>query len=431
MALALALVLLSGQALAISAQDAINFATKQSNFLYSGETAEIFPNVRIDYKGQYYWVVTFVSSDSLTGFAPVLDSSEPGLPEGKIARRDLIKTAYALRFEQSLENSSRQQQTWLFDAANAKFFNDLSTDLKNERVDLATVKSSLDGYPALQSQVDSLNRKLDDLFPLAGEISDSLQASNAFIAGYVAGPDTNGLKQFEAGFEGVFGLIASLDSLRTVYIDDLDKLRQAIAVTDLPFETKQGLNSLANIPSSFQQFSSKSDNAIYLEEEISQVFTNASARVDGLASDLETREKRNRAYQALFGRDDEIFERTGEGSLETLFEVLLSDEYLYLWEDQDSLLRARENWEKANAFYESGSFEQAESYALKAKDPAIEAFEAGLSQESPVFDTGLLLNGAILLIAALIIIYVLRNREKLAGLVSREEEEVPLHEWEK
>jgi hypothetical protein len=429
--LIMALLLLLGQVSSISAQDTINFATKQNNLVYPGEIPEVFPNVRLNHKGRHYWVVTFLSSDSLTGFAPVLDSSSPELPDSKIARRELIKTAYVLRYEQKLDTSSRQQQTWLFDAASAKFFNDLSMDLKNERVDLTTVKASLGDYPGLQSQVDSLNEQLEDIYPLAGEISDSLQASNAFNASYVAGPDTNRLREFQDSFQAVFDLVAGLDALRAVYLQDLDALRQAIAVTDLPFETKQGLNSLANIPNSFQQFSSKSDNAIYLEEKLAEVFDNAFAKVDGLVSDLETREVRNTAFQALFGRDDEILEETGEGSLGNLFGVLLDEQYIFLWNEQEDLAKAQEDWEKAKAFYEAGSFDQAEDYAIRAKKPALKVFEGGLSQEEPVFDPTFLFGGAILLIVLLIVLYLLRNRDKIADLVSSREEEVQLHEWEK
>ena len=429
--IALALLLLLGQAFAISAQDAINFSTKQNNFLYPGESTEVFPNVRLEHKGKHYWVVTFLSSDSLTGFAPVLDSSSPELPDGKIARRELIKTAYALRYEQKLDNSSRQQQVWLFDAANAKFFNDLSMDLKNERVDLTTVKSSLDGYSSLQSKVDLLNRQLDDMWPLSDDISGALQVSNAFNATFMAGPDTNRLRQFEQGFHEVFGLVADLDSMRAVYLQDLDALRQAIAVADLPFETKQGLNSLANIPNSFQQFSSKSDNAVYLEEKVAEVFDNAFAKVDGIASDLGTREMRNTAFQALFGRDDEILEETGEGSLGNLFDILLSEDYIFLWAEQGELAEAREDWEKAKAFYESGSFDQAEDYAIRAKKPALRVFAGGLAEEIPVFDPTLLFGGAILLIVLLIVLYLIKNRDKIADLVSSKEEEVQLHEWDK
>jgi len=427
----LAFLLFFGQAFAFSAQDAINFATKQNNFLYPGESAEVFPNVRLGHEGDDYWVVTFLSGGSLAGFAPVLDSSSPKLPEGKIARRELIKAAYVLRYVQKLDSSSRQQQIWLFDAANAKYFNDLSMDLKNERVDLTTVKASLDGYPGLQAQVDFLNSQLGEMYPLAADVSDALQASSAFNAGFAAEPDTNGLNRFRESFQDVFGLVAGLDSLRSVYLQELDTLRQAIAVTDLPFETKQGLNGLANIPNSFQQFSSKSDNAVYLEEKLDEVFESAFAKVDGLSSDLETREKRNEAFQALFGRDDEILEETGEGSLGSLFGVLLDDYYIYLWNEQEELSNAQENWEKAKAFYESGSFEQAEDYAIRAKGPALRVFAAGLSDEGPVFDPSILFGGAILLIVLLIILYLLRNRDKVAGLVSSSEEEVPLHEWDK
>jgi len=426
--IALALLVLCSQAFAISAQDAINFATKQNNFLYGGESVEIFPNVRIENKNRDYWVITVLNGNTLTGFIPVYDKT-PSLPDSEIARRELIKTAYVLRNEKQLAESSARQGLWLFDASNVKFFSDLSQDLKNERVDLTTIKTSLGGFSSLQGEVDDLTEQLDEMWPLAGEISQLLLETSSFESDFAANPDTNELKGLERKFTDSFELMDGLEAERSKYLADLDSLRQAIALTNLPLETKQGLNSLANVPTSLQQFGSKMTLAVDLEEKLEAIFNGAAANVDSLVLDLSTRERRNNAMQALFGTDAEILEKTGQASLEQLITLLLNEDYFFMWNNQEDLANAKGDWDKAKGFYEAGSFEQAEKNAESSKKYALEVYSAGTKEPEQPFDTDLLFTGVVLLIIAVIIIYALKNRDKISGLVSGEKGEDELNDW--
>jgi len=61
----------------------------------------------------------------------------------------------------------------------------------------------------------------------------------------------------------------------------------------------------------------------------------------------------------------------------------------------------------------------------------LRVFAGGIAEEIPVFDPTLLFGGAILLIVLLIVLYLIKNRDKIADLVSSKEEEVQLHEWDK
>jgi len=420
----MAILLFCSQAFAISAQDAVNFTTKQNNFLYSGEEVEIFPNTRIKDSRKDYWVVTVLSGQSLSGFIPVRDSSTPELPNSTITRRELIKTAYVLRYQIELNKSSSQQGLWLFDAQNVKFFSDLGQDLKNERIDLTTIWTSLEGFSQLQNQVDSLNDQLDDMYPLSEDISKGLLDATSTETKFLAEPDTNGLKEFRNAFVDNFDLIKNLESERSAYLAELDALRQAIALTGLPLETKQGLNSLANIPSKFQQFSSKATLALDLEEKLVAIFDSAQANVDSLTLDLVTREERNDAFQAMYGNDSEIYEETGQNTLSQLFDILLADEFFYEWENQSDLLGAKEEWEKAVSFFQSGSFDLAKTQAVKAKRDALKTYEGGLMEQNPIVDTDLLFTGVVLLIVAIILIYAIRNRDRLSSLISGSGEEL-------
>jgi len=434
--------LLFGAGFAASSQEAIDFVSKQNNFLSENETAGIFPDVKIRSSGHYFFTVTVLSADSsLAGFIPVADATPMQLPDSLVARRELIKTAYVLRFEQQLKQSSSQQGSWIFDAGNQKFFSELADELKNEKVDLTTIKTELQKYPALQQysalqqNMDDLIEQLDAMRPLASDISEAIAAAVEFETNFISAPDTNRVSALQSKFNDAFDLIAELDALRSIYLADLDKAKQAIALTDLTIETKRSLNSLADIPEklSTQQFGFKADNATALGEKFNQIFSNATRNLDNFTTGLATREKRNSAFQVLYGQSDDLMKKTGQQSLQQLVNFILREDYALRWTKQGSVTEMQGNWAKAETFYGNGSFELAEQYAGKAKEDAIRVYDGGV-EDNGVFDTDLLFTGIILLIIALIVLFILKNRKKLLKLVAakqEQEQEMQIYDFEK
>ena len=425
--------LLSGAlGFAISGQDAVNFAKQQNNFFYENESAEISPSVKISYKSADYWVIAVLSGGSLKSFIPVKDTTPPVLADTSLARRELVKTAYVLRMEGELRETSSRQGLWLFDATNVKFFSDLSSDLKNERVDLTTIKASLEGHPELQSDTDGLKDQLEEMHPIASEISQSLLDAVNFESSYISEPDTNRLNAFMNKFDDAFGLIDELEVKRMAYLADLEKLKQAIALTDFPIETKQSLNRLANVPLGFQQFGSKVLIATDLGEKLNKVFSDASKNVDSMLEDLGTREKRNTAYALLYGDSEDIISKTSKRNLSQLMEVILTEENIYLWKEQAKVSSAKDSWTKAVTFYNSGNFQFVQQFAEKAKKDAIAVYGGGMEDENPGVNTDLLFTGAVFIIIAIIILYALRNRKKLVALFDRGSaggEELHVYDW--
>jgi len=440
------LLVLCSQAFAISAQEAIDFATKQNNFVYSGENPEDFKAIRITDSGKGYWVIIIPSGNSIKGIIPVLDSQSPILPNSLIARGNLIETAYFLWNYASLKTDVAEQakqvglNLWLFDAASVSDFLQLSADLKNEKTDLTTVKSELKDFPELQQDVDSLILMLDEMRALADALSDSLLETASLQTRFENEPDTNSLEEFEKIVDGGFNMVDELETLlihdpdekQQSYFEKLEELRQDIAKTDLQLETKQGLNALANVPNSVQKFNSKTNFFVSLEDRLDQIFINThSSKIDALSADLATREKRNTAYLVLYARDEEIYEKTGQPSLNALFSVLLSNDYYYDWSDQAELAEAKADWEKAVSYYETGAFQPAGQYAAKAKTSGIKVYEAGLKEDESGINNELIINGIIVLVVAFIAIYAIKNRGKILGAISQKEEENQFNDWEK
>ena len=431
--------LLSGAlGFAMSGQDAVNFAKQQNNFFYENESAEISPSVKISCKGADYWVIAVLSSGSLKSFIPVKDATPPALADTSLARRELVKTAYVLRYEYELklqrsgEPGIGPYRAWLFDTDYVKFFNDLSSDLKNEMVDLTTIKANTGEYPAIQSYVDALKDKLEVMYPLSTDISESLLNANAFESSFVSEPDTNRLLALKEKLDASFDLIDYFDVKRKIYVEEVDKLRQEIGSANLPIETTQSLNRLASIPTILQQFGSGVIVVSNLRKNLDKVFSDASKNVGSMLEDLGTREKRNAAYALLYGDSEDIISKANQRNLSQLIGVILAEENIYLWKEQAKVSGAKESWTKAVTFYNSGNFQFVQQFAEKAKKDAMAVYSGGMEDENPGVNTDLLFTGAVFIIIAIIILYALRNRKKLVALFDRGSaggEELHVYDW--
>jgi hypothetical protein len=436
----LVLLFFSSQCFAVGSSEAINFVENTNHLLSGDESAVIFPVVRVSHSRQDYWVVSIISNDSVTGFAPVLDKREMEIAKGKLARSRLIKTMHYLRLYSSLKDDFSKQGTWVFNNLDVEFFNSLSSELKNERVDLTTIDSELDGYASLQLMSEDLKGQLTVMSLLVVDIADEMNEFKATEAKFFSDPDTNSLNNFVDALDTVFASLKSFDAKRADYLGDLDKLKQGVAQTDLSVESKRSLNTLANVPQKMMEVSSRLNNAVNLQEKTDEALTNVLNQNSELVQDLDLRENRSSAWLKIYGFDEEILEETSKknlnnvDSLSTLIEIVLNEQYLYQWKEQKEVLLLQESWSKARAYYENGSFDSAESFANESKKHAVKIFKADLAEQEPVVNTDLLVTGAVLLIIAIIIIYILKNRDKLSSLVSapeQEEEGVPLYDWEK
>ena len=436
----LAILLLGSLALAASSSEAITFVENTNHLLVEGESTEIFPVVKISHSRADHWVVSVLSDSSTTGFIPIKDaknSNNLAIAEGSLARRQLIKTAHYLRLYTNLKNGFSQQGSWVLRQLDIEFFNSLSNDLKNERVDLTTIESELDDYTSLQIKSAALRSQLNELHPLASDIANSISDFKQTEAKFFADPDTNFLNKFVASLDEAFVLIKSFDSKRSDYRADLDELTQGIAQTDLSLETKSSLYRVANPPQSLNEVSSRVNYSINLQEKLDEAFSSALNQSNEFVQDLSVREKRSSAWLALYAFDEDILEKTTQrglqdvDSLNELVQLILKDDYLYIWKDQAEVQRLQESWGKAKAYFDSGSFDSSLQFSSESKKRALKVFKGYLEEPEPVVNTDLLVTGAVLLIIAVIVLYALRNRGKLSALVSaQEEEEVSLHEWD-
>ena len=297
--------------------------------------------------------------------------------------------------------------------------NDLALKLQSEAsLDLTTIEAEIKTSPDLTATVAKMKAELNTMSQKASALSKGILDASAFENSFYNNPDTSTLQTLKTKLDNVFASAKELDSERTAYLTDVQKLQQGIGKTALAIETKKSLGSLANAPQELAYLSAISNSSISLEENISRSFEDATARSQTLTDNLDTRIKRNNSYQVLYGQDNKIIEKTQYQSLSTLAEFILAEENSDLWKNQEEVSTLRENWQKATAYFKNGNFETAMTFAEKAKKSALVVFEAGYAEETPIINTDLLVTAAVIIIAFLIIIVILRNRGKFASLVS-------------
>ncbi|MBN1940806.1 MAG: hypothetical protein JW772_01345 [Candidatus Diapherotrites archaeon] len=407
---------------AVSSQDAVNYVANSTEFLMDNEYAEISPNVKIAHESKAYWVVGIIMDGSPTGFIPITDDSIL-IPESKITRKELIETAYFLRSFSQIKNSAVQQEQWVFTTLNFRRMEDLAIKLQSEiSLDLTTIESEVSTNPEILGLISAMKSDLGLIHPKTNDLAQDLVDISSFENSFSNNPDTATLDVLKEKLGQAFLDIEDLNEKKIQYLIDVEQLKQAIAQTGLPIQTKQSLAGLASAPAEFAYLSSISASSTNLSEAISQAFDDSLARSQILADNLDTRIRHNNAYQIMFGQDNEIIEKTKENNLSNLVNLILSESYVWDWENQEEVAFLRENWKKATSYYDNGNYETAMTFADKSKKNALRVYEDGLKEPEPVINIELLVTSAVIIIVALIIIHLIRSRGKFARLFSGQEE---------
>ncbi len=405
---------------AVSSQEAVNLVS--STLLFENESTEILPSVLIGYLNQKYWVVSVVSGESLNSLVPVSSKDPADVAKTPSERRELVRTAFIIRNYSQLKESLAKQGKWVFSSTDSRFLQQLAADLGDERFDLETARTELSQYPDIQGSIDLLQEGLSRLKQQAELLSKETDGLIEFESAFMRTPDTNSVNSFKAEFDAITGAHEETERLMNAYVSGLDKVKQEVAQTKLDIDTKRSLSNLLSSPQRLQGFSSMISNAALFEEKLQEIFDNALARRDTLTANLGTRIEKNKAFQALYGTSQGLIEKTN-GDYSTLEEAvnsIFAGEFEPLWKEQNELAKLKEGWKKAQAYYNAGNYGLAVQLSASAKNSAIKIYRAGFKEpeKQTGINTGLLINGIIVLVVLLILLFALRNRKKLYSLVS-------------
>ena len=414
----------------LSSKDVLNFVRSES-LLDSGEQAQILPETTIASAGHNYWVAAVLENGSVSDFIPLSDEKEPGIPESGFLRRELLRTAFVLRSVLETKQSfDAQSSGWLFDDINVKFFDSFADSLRNEKSDILTAKSVLAGYPAVEADAGRLAGRLDSLVSMASSTGSGFFETEQRRREFFDSPDTNSLEQLRENFDSSFSGFFAFNDAVQAYLDDADKLKQAVASTGLSIEEKTSISNLLQAPDEARRLPSFSNIAVSLKQRISDSFDEADSKSLLFASKLETRVKKSSALKAINGRDDVLVRKTRPefSSLSGAVAIVLAEENEFLWADQIVVAQLKDDWEKTQVFLKSGKYDLARSYAEKSKKDVVDVYSAGISEAPAPFDNGLLLGIAAILAALLVLLFVFGKRKKIAAALSQGPEEVDLNE---
>ena len=433
-ALMLAALLFPASAYAAEYFSALDFITGES-LLEPHESARMLIESKISDGDDEYWVVPVFIADSFTEFIGVKYDLGDFLPaDGDVTLRSLFKTGYIMLNYESIKTQLAQDaEKWLFSTVNVQFMLDLSNALGNESFDLATVRNELTASPELQSDVDLLQSQLTSLKTKAAGLAVKITIATDFEFEFFRNPGTGEINSLKTQFNDTFALLAGLKSAVDTYESDLDKLRQKIATLDFDVQTKQSLNSLIASPDRLRRIPTFNTNATLLQSRIETIYSDGLSKAPQFASGFESRIERNTAYKAMYVFNSSLFEKT-DGTLTILidaYESLLADDQTYLWKDQESVQSLRENWKLAEQYFADKKYSLAVESAGYAEKNAIDIYKLGIQEpEETGINVDLLINGAVLIIVLIIIIYALRNRGRLASVVSKGDTEVEIGGWE-
>ncbi len=404
---------------AATSTDALDFVGRQNYFLEDGEQHELNPNTKISYNEKDFWVVSVFLGDAVTFFVPLEDDKELELANGEITRRKLVETAYSLQLLQKVKSLFLNQGKWVFSQGNSSFFNNLSLYFKEKKGKLEIVRGDLSSFPEIQELFPSADSKLDSLSALSQQLSVSLSETVNTEATVFAEPDVNSVSALIDSYDSGLELVFELNQVFSELSNEISDISNSIARSDLDSATKFQMNETISVSDNFGYVSSWNQSALQISSSLAQIESKASKDSDTFLQVLSIREKKNEAAHFLYSPKESISEKTENSyeSLAGLASALLGDPNSGFFEDQEAFAELDDNWRKATKFYAEAKYDIAIDYGKKAEKNSLSVFQAGYAQpDTDIVNEELLITGLAILIVLLIIIYGIKNREKIFSL---------------
>ncbi len=411
-----------------SAYDIGAFISVEHHFMHEGEKYEQ-PTLKITYNGESYWVVPVLAGEVVQTYIP-LKAESKGWQESRPANRELFEAADILRNYVSAQRNASQAggSSWIITAGNRRIADSLAGFLANETYELTTVDTTMDEMD-ISGRIAALNSMLVSMSLSSSELAISMQAALNAEAKYRTTPDAEERDSIGDTFEEVFDGIDSLDETAREYLSELDKLKRDISVSDLDPDTKASLLKLTEPPSEFNFIGQWAISGSGMRTVIENIYATTGARIDSLLDEFEGRIKLDLANAAIYREDEELKNLDNSfTSLKAAAAAMLNSDIRNLWAKQDALKELESNLSDAEKYYKRADYALAIEYADKAKKNAKAVYNGGKAEVTipPIFSQEFIFWGVVILIALLVIVYVVQNRENLFGFGGNGGEEVEL-----
>ncbi len=411
----------------VQAYEPTNYITTKTHLLGQGERAT--ESATISHNGKDYYVVKVELNGEFSGFIALDKKQERVIENEDVTVKKLFQTAkFALDYSEfKAQVESNPSLTWFLLSTN--IVRNIARLLEDEKNDLDIIANQLNDMEATK-KVFEMKAKLDEMSSMLLELADKMDEANSLESTL-----NQKSERLETAIESdlknslidVFTMLREIDNSAVEYNTELKALQRIISSSGLNAESQKSLIGYSKPPNDFQLIGNWASSIEGLKEGIESVYDNAIASSLSLVQSFNKRIEKAKAFEVLFAEDSDLFKKTNNTykSVKNAAESMLGSELKDKWKNQESIALLETNWNKAQAYFEKGDYEKAKSFGLKAKKNIIDIFEEGLEPEhlEPKYRWDLLITGSILIIIALIIIYALKNRRKIAGLVQKEETE--------
>lgn len=423
----------------VSAGDAVSFVETENNFLKQNEQLET-PAVPILHDAKKYWMVPLLSGEGVATYFPI-SYADKSLSTNQAVNAQLFSTVQFLRDYLAYRNKLAQQNKQFFVGRdNQLIIGNLSSALASEVFELNIIKSELVGKQQ-QSLIGDMQSSLNHMATVSADLSQKIGVAVDAESTFTNEPSSGTLESIRDSFSNAFSQLYELEGQARLYDDKVSQLKSLIANSSLSSDKKTQFIALATAPPALKTIGSNSiGNWVILSQETEQsivrILAKAKSKVflDSMQQELEKRIKRNQAFSEIFSPDADFSKKTGYPSLKMAMDDLQSAEKKALWQNQEQLLVAIEQYGAAGRLLDSEEFDLSLVASQKAKRAAEIVQRDGFVEEPPQGpDVSMYVNIAIVALLLLIVIYFLKNRQKILGAVVSEQEpsEVSKYGWPK
>ena len=131
----------------------------------------------------------------------------------------------------------------------------------------------------------------------------------------------------------------------------------------------------------------------------------------------------SKAYLLLYGASPEAAKLGNYKDLRSAVNYVLTPENKAVWADQAGVLKLEENWRNAENAYKKGDYVKAQIYAGEAVKliKGIQKKGVLVVQQPPLLSDQLLQQAIMALAGLLVLVFLLKNREKIGGFFRPEQ----------
>lgn len=391
------------------------FVSTTNNYLISGEQAGIQePRVMIKNSGVDYWVVAVLKDNTVNLYVPI-NNKESSVESGEVTIRKLIETNIIITRITQLKNSS-YGLSWPLSYSTRATFDGLSTDFSEMIPRVTAVKTKMGEISTsdslkLELLANDVKKNVEDLSYLSKQIAEDNDTARVFEEKYLLNPDTNQTSKYKKYFVDYFD---SIELYKTKYSElesSVNSLKQGIAsipTTALSQTDKDGMINYLKLPTTTGKLPSFFSQTNQIKTAIDTVF-NSSLNIEGMVLNLRTRITRNDTWKIIYGTNSKINKiNSSLNSIYDASEVILKEENVNRWIDQDSVESLKINWNQTKLRFDNQDYPRAADAALKAEKNILAIIEKGFT---PTVDESndLIIQIIALLVIVLIIIFVYEN----------------------